>query len=104
MDDYPAQIADFLESTATKVRGLTVDRVRVGVAWAAVGLVLAMLGFLALVFVLIALFRLLAEITTVEIAYAIVGGLFLIVGVLLWSKRNPSTEPGAVRAGEDVNV
>ena len=39
MDDYPAQIADFLEQTAAKIRSLSVDRVRNIATWTAVGMV-----------------------------------------------------------------
>ena len=95
MDDYPAQVAAFLEETAGKIRGLTVDRLRKAATWTAVGMVVAMLALILLIFLGIGLFRLLAELTTVEIAYVILGGLFLVVGAFLWSKRNTgqTTEP-----------
>ena len=89
MDDYPAAIADFLESTADKVRGLTVDRVRNYATWLAVGLVIAMLALLLLVFLFVGIFRLLAGLVGVEVAYLILGGLFLVTGAFLWSKRVP---------------
>ena len=42
----------------------------------------------ALIFFFVGLFRILGELVNdMELAYAIVGGLFLILGVLLWSKR-----------------
>ncbi len=88
MDDYPAQIAGFLEDTATKIRSLSVDRLRNFATWTAVGMVLAMLGLVLVVFLFVGLFRLLAEATTVELAYVILGGLFLIAGAFLWSRRN----------------
>lgn len=88
MDDYPAQIAGFLEDTAGKIRSLSVDRLRNIALWTAVGMVLAMLALIIVTFLLVGLFRLLAEATTVEIAYVILGGLFLIAGAFLWSKRN----------------
>ena len=44
------------------------------------------------IFLLVGLFRLLAEATTVELAYVILGGLFLIVGAFLWSKRDSSED------------
>ena len=43
----------------------------------------------ALIFLFVGLFRILGELVNdIELAYAIVGGLFLILGLLLWSKRN----------------
>ena len=42
----------------------------------------------AVIFFFIGLFRILGELVNdMELAYAIVGGLFLILGLLLWSKR-----------------
>ena len=91
MDDYPAQIADYLESIALKVRSLTVDRMERWTKWVAAGIVLSALGFLLVLFLLIGVFRLLGAVVGVTVAYAIIGGIFLIVGVLLWSKRKPTT-------------
>lgn len=92
MDDFPAQIADFLESIATRVRSLTVERLAGWARWTAVGVVLAMLGFLMVVFLIIALFRLLAGVVGVEAAYGILGGLFIVIGIVLWTKRLPSPD------------
>ena len=57
MEDYPAKIADLLETVAVRIRSMTVDRVRVWVTWGAVGLVAAMLASLVLVFLFVGLFR-----------------------------------------------
>ena len=89
MDDFPTKIADFLEQTATKVRSMTVDRIAGGVRWGAAGIVLAVLAFLLAVFLLIGIFRLLGELIGVEVTYAIFGGLFLLLGVLLLRQRTP---------------
>lgn len=89
MDDFPTKIADFLEQTATKVRSMTVDRIAGGVRWGAAGIVLAVLAFLLAVFLLIGIFRLLGELIGVEVTYAIFGGLFLLLGVLLLRQRKP---------------
>lgn len=87
MDDYPAQIADLLENTASKVRSLTVDRMAGWAKWTALGLVLAMIGILAVIFLLVAIFRFLGELIGYEVTYAIFGGLFMVLGMFLWSKR-----------------
>lgn len=95
-DDYPAQIAAFLEETANKIRSVSVDRLRKVATWTAVGMVVAMLALVLVIFLLVGLFRILAELTTVEIAYLILGGIFLIAGALLWSKRNTPTTTSQV--------
>lgn len=89
MDDFPSQIADLLVQTAARVRAMTVDRIAGYTKWAAVGLVIAMIGFLLVVFLFIGLFRLLGELIGVEAAFALVGGLLVIVGMFLWRKKNP---------------
>ncbi len=77
-----------LESVATRIRNTTVDRAAGWAMWTAVGIVLAMMGFVLVVFFLIALFRAVAELVgSATIAYAIFGGLFLLLGAFLWSKR-----------------
>ncbi len=91
MDDFPSKIADFLEQTATKVRSMTVDRIAYAVRWTAAGVVLALMALVLVLFLLIGLFRVLGELIGVELAYAVLGGLFLIVGVFLLSQRKPST-------------
>ena len=91
MDDFPVRIAELLESVATKVRSMTVDRVAGWAKWTAAGVVLLMLGFILVVFLLIGIFRLLGELIDIEWAYAIVGGLFVVLGMFLWSKRRPKT-------------
>lgn len=102
MDDYPAAIADFLETTAAKIRGLTVDRVRNWATWLAVGLVLAMLVLVLLIFLLVGVFRLLDGLVGVEAAYLILGGLFLVVGAFLWSKRVPKGDIGPDTTLDDL--
>jgi len=92
MDDYPAKIADFLEETATKIRSMTVDRIAGAVRWTAAGVVLALLGFLITVFLLVGLFRLIAGLIGVEVTYAVLGGLFLLAGVLLLGQRKPKPD------------
>ncbi len=88
MDEFAARFADKLEEYAGKVRLLTVDRINRILTMTALGLVMAFLGSMALLFGIVALFRLVAEYTTAEWAYAIFGGLFLLSGVLVWWKRN----------------
>jgi drug/metabolite transporter superfamily protein YnfA len=53
-----------------------------------------MMVTIALIFLFLGLFRILGELVNdMELAYAIVGGLFLLLGALLWSRRiNKRTE------------
>jgi len=90
--DYPAKIADFLEAVATRIRAMTVDRASVAVTWAAIGIVAATAAVLALIWFLIGFFRALGTLIGQELAYAVVGGILLIAGVLVWVKRFPDDE------------
>lgn len=95
MDDFPAKIADFLENTAHKIRAMTVDKVRGAAKWTALGLILAVLGVLLVLFLLIGIFRVLGELIGVKPAYAVMGGLFILTGAFLWSKRIPKASSKA---------
>ena len=91
--DYPAKIADGLEQVANRIRSLTVDRVAVGVTWAAIGIVIATLGVMAVIWLLVAFFRALGTLIGQELAYAVVGGILFLAGVFVWMKRRPDEEP-----------
>ena len=90
--DYPAKIADGLEQIANRIRSLTVDRVAVGVTWAAIGIVIATLGVMAVIWLLVAFFRALGTLIGQELAYAVVGGILFLAGVFVWMKRHPDEE------------
>lgn len=92
-EEFPVRIAGTLESVANTARSLTVDKAAAAIKWTAVAVVLAALGLSALVFFLIGSFRLLGEVLgNQEIAYAVVGGLFLVgVALLRLRKREPET-------------
>ena len=88
MDDYPQRIPEFLEKITGKIRSMTVDRVAKVLTILAVGLIAGMMVTIALIFLFLGLFRILGELVNdMELAYAIVGGLFLLLGALLWSRR-----------------
>ncbi len=92
MDDFPAKIADLLESVATRLRQLTVERVAGWARWTAIGFVLAILGLVMMIFLIVAIFRLVAELVTAEGAYLIFGGLFVAIGIFLWTQRLPKPD------------
>ncbi len=89
MNDFPTQIADFLEETAGKIRSMTVDRLASAAKWTGVGIVAAMLGFVLFIFLVVGLVRLLAGLVGMQWAYTIIGGLFVVVGMFLWRLRIP---------------
>lgn len=96
-DDYPVRIADFLEAVATKIRSMTVDKVARAITFVTLGLVALTLVATAFLFFLVGLFRITGELTRkacdctqyMAITYAVIGGVFLALGALLWSKRVP---------------
>jgi hypothetical protein len=87
MDDFPVKLADLLEGFAGKARALTIDRVAQWTKMLALGMVAATLGFLAILFLIIGLFRLLSSVIGVTPTYAVLGGIFLIAGAFLWIMR-----------------
>ena len=94
-EDFPTHVADLLEAVATRIRALTVDRIARVVTFITLGMVALTLVGLAFIFFLVGLFRILDELIrkacdcgfSMEIVYAIVGGLFLVAGALMWRKR-----------------
>jgi hypothetical protein len=92
--DFPVKIADGLEAVAEKARSLTVGKAENVGKWAAAGTVLVFIGIMAVIFLLIGVSRILGEAVGTEVAYAIIGGLFLIAALLIWRMRDPK-EPDA---------
>ena len=92
MEDFPIRLADFLESVATQLRALTIDRVRRAVGMVTASLPLAVLVLMGLVFLVLTVHRSLAIPLGQVGAFAIEGGLFVIGGVLVWRMRNPKRE------------
>ncbi len=88
MENFAVRFADLLESVATRVRAMTVDRLSRVITVLAIAIGAALLGFASLVFVTVGLFRLVAIPLGVTAAYAAFGGLFVIAGALVWRMRN----------------
>ena len=102
MDDFSQRIPDMLESATERVRSLTVDRVARIIKMVALGLVIAVLVGLALVFLFVGLARIVNGLIahacddcswSMPVAYAALGGLFLVFGALLWSMRTKPKSP-----------
>ena len=92
MEDFPTRLADLLESVATKVRSLTVDRASKAITLTAMALPVAVFGLLAIVFLFMTIHGALAVPLTDAGAYGVIVGLFVIGGALLWRKRNETPE------------
>ena len=84
-----------LESITARFRALTVDRAARVITIITLGLVAITMVSLAFIFLLVGIFRIAERLIemagggsySMEIAYAAVGGLFLLLGALLWAKR-----------------
>ncbi len=102
MDDFSQRIPDMLESATERVRSLTVDRVARILKILALGMVIAVLVALALIFLFVGLARIVNGLIShacsdctwsMPVAYAALGGLFLLFGALLWSARTKRKDP-----------
>ena len=88
MEDFTQRIPDLLERLTGKIRSMTVEPVAKFLTILAAIVVAGALVTFALIFFFVGVFRILGELVNdMELAYAIVGGLFLIPGLLLWSRR-----------------
>jgi hypothetical protein len=88
VEDYLQRIPDLLERLTGKIRSMTVEPAAKILTIVAGVVIAGALVTFAVIFFFIGLFRILGELVNdMELAYAIVGGLFLILGLLLWSKR-----------------
>ena len=81
-----------MEGIAGKARALAVERPARVITITALGLGVALLVIVTLIFLCVALFRLLAAGLGVTAAYAVFGGLFLAAGWFCWRKRNHVAE------------
>jgi hypothetical protein len=89
VEDLATRFADLLESTAQKVRSLTIDRARTGITIAALAIPALVFAVFAVVFLFITIHSALAIPLGQWGAYAVEAGVFLIAGVLIWVKRDP---------------
>lgn len=92
MEQFADKFADFLEAKAQKVRSLTVDRLDRLIVVLVLGIIATVLTLTAGTLLSIALFRILATYVTPEGAYAIFGGLFIVAGAFVWTRRKPKQE------------
>lgn len=87
--DWTVQVADTIESVVGSVRNKTAVPLETIARALVYGIILATMGVTALVLVTILAVRLLDYVLPVWAAYAIIGGLFTLLGLFLWRKRRP---------------
>jgi len=92
--DLPAEIANLIETVTAKIRSMTVDRAENAITWSALGIMLAIIAILAVIWLLVAFFRAFGELVGQELAYAITGGILIVVGALVWMRRFPQDDSG----------
>jgi hypothetical protein len=95
--DWAAQITDRIDELIEKVRSQTTDRLVRVARLVVYGLVAAFMGVTALVLGVIGLIRLLdwAIPQEVWLTYLVVGAIFTIVGLFLWSRKSRPPSQGA---------
>ncbi|MPZ51724.1 MAG: hypothetical protein GEU79_03155 [Acidimicrobiia bacterium] len=87
MEELAVRFAEFLEQIATRVRSLTVDRADRTIYVVGLGIVMALVGLVAIGFLVSAIFGALRILLTPAGAYGVLAGLFLIAGALFWLRR-----------------
>jgi hypothetical protein len=91
MSDWTTDAADAIDRTVGLLRDRTVEPATAVARAIVYGLIAALIGVPAAVMLLIAVFRLLviAEQQYVWASWCTLGGILLLAGLLLWSKRYP---------------
>ncbi len=94
--DWPTKASETVVDYVGKVRDKTTGPALVASRYAVYALALALIAFVLLILILIALVRLLVTATNqlafiddgeTWLAYYILGGIFLLAGMLLWRKK-----------------
>ncbi len=91
--DWAVQAADTIERVVGTVRDRTavpLDRAARAVVY---GLLAGLLGAAATVLVVIGIVRLAEQAVPVWLVYAILAGIFVLLGVFVWSKRDRRSAP-----------
>ena len=91
--DWTVQVADTVESVVGQVRDKTTVPAETLARALVYGILIATMATAALVLVTVGVVRLLDNWLRIWAVYAIVGGLFTVVGAFLWRKRRPAAKP-----------
>lgn len=92
LDDLPTRFADALESAAARVRALTADRLERGIRVALLLVVLLVLTSVGLILLLVAAHRALSIWLGPAGSLSLLGGLFLVAGLLIWHGGRTNSE------------
>lgn len=92
MDDWPTKLADLLEGVATRIRAMTVDRASKAITIVSLALPALVLVLIAVVFLFMTIHGALAIPLGSAGAFAVIGGLFLVGGAFVWTRRTRSPE------------
>ena len=87
MEELATRFAEILEQVAIKVRSLTVEPVARFLRLAGLGILVATLGFSALLFLSLSIFGALEIPLTTAGAFAVIGIVLVGTGTYLWIKR-----------------
>ncbi len=87
MEDFAARFADALEMVASRVRALTIDRVSRVIRLTTMGMTALTLALVAAVFLVLAIFGALAIPLGNDGAFAVLGLIALIGGIVAWWQR-----------------
>jgi hypothetical protein len=87
--DWTVQVADTIESVVGSIRDKTAVPAETIARAVVYGILIAVMGGAAFVLFTAALVRLLDNWLRVWAIYAILGGLFTVIGLFLWRKRRP---------------
>jgi hypothetical protein len=101
VQDFAKRIPELLESVTKRIRAVTVEPLSRATKFISLGLVAAALVVIAVILLLVGIFRIVKELieawfnTTypMEITYAVVGGVFLLLGAFFWSRRTKKAPP-----------
>jgi hypothetical protein len=96
-DDWAAETADKLDQFVTTIRSQTTDRLVVVARALVFGLLAAVMGLMALLLVVVGLVRGLDALIPEEVwlTYLVLGAIFTLAGLFLWTKRKPRPERAA---------
>ena len=91
MSDWTTEATDLVERTVAMVRDRTVEPARAVTKGAVYGLLAALIAIPALVLLTIGAFRGLVLIFQGYdwAAWVLLGGIFVVAGAFIWTKRNP---------------
>ena len=97
-EDWAATTADAIDRAIQSVRAKTADPLERVAHLVVYGLLAGIVGIAVTVLLVVAAFRGLVEFLDlvwqpeVWLAYVILGGIFVIVGLLVWTRRTPKSE------------